>query len=238
MTSDLASAGIRELAPTGRLRAGVNVGNTAVVRIDPDTGKLSGRSIDTFEAIGAALGLPVDYVIYQSAGQVVAAAHDEAWDIASLAVDPAREGVLAFSAPYARLEAAFVVPAHSSLADADEVDRLGVRIAVAVGAAYANHLERTVRRARLMTAETPHGAQIWFETEGLEALAGITTGLESFVSGRPGFRMLPGRFLTIEHAIAVSRSRPLAAELVQAAMLDILSCQLDMTLTDGKARVP
>ena len=62
------------------------------------------------------------------------AAAAEAWDIAFLGSDPARETLIDFTAAYLEIDATYLVPSGSPLRAVADVDRPGVRVAAPSGA--------------------------------------------------------------------------------------------------------
>src|SRR5882757_5438569 len=82
----------KDLAPTGRLRAAINLGNPVLAQKDPATGEPRRVSVDLARELGRRLELPVDLVTYDAAGKVVEAVKTDAWDVAFLAIDPERAG--------------------------------------------------------------------------------------------------------------------------------------------------
>jgi polar amino acid transport system substrate-binding protein len=79
-----------DLAPTGKLRVGVNYGNPVLAIKDPDSGELTGVVVDLARELGRRTGLAVELVGFESAGKMVEALQAGAWDVAFLAVDPGR----------------------------------------------------------------------------------------------------------------------------------------------------
>ena len=104
-----------DLAPTGKVRVGINYGNPVLARKDPATGDLGGVAVDLARELGARTALPVDLVGFESAGKMFEAAQNDAWDIAFLAVDPAREREISYTAPYIEIEGTYLVPRESRL---------------------------------------------------------------------------------------------------------------------------
>ena len=60
----------RELAPTGKLRAGMNLGNTLWTR-QSASGELVGVSVDLMQELANRLGVELEMRIYEQPGQVV-----------------------------------------------------------------------------------------------------------------------------------------------------------------------
>mgnify|MGYP003878425603 CR=1 FL=1 len=196
-----------ELAPAGTLRAAINFGNPVLAQKDPATGEARGVSVDLARELGRRLGVPVTLVTYSAAGKVFEALKAGAWDVAFLAIDPARAAEIAFTAPYVVIEGTYIVPADSPLKAVGDVDRPGVRIAVGRNSAYDLYLTRTLKHAQLVRVPTSPGAVEVFLRDGLEAAAGIKQPLLQFAKTHPGVRVMEGRFMAIEQAMGMPRGR-------------------------------
>lgn len=211
---EVPAAARAELAPWGVMRVAVNIANPATVTIGADD-SLGGPCIDLANALARALNLPFAVVRFASAGEVVAAEMaGDAWDVAFLAVDPARAERLHFSPPYLTIEAAYAVPAASPIGAIGEIDRAGVRIATSKGAAYDLHLQRTLRLAQRCPFADPATSFAAFAGGGYDAVAGLRPALERRFGGRSEARILPGHFLAIRHAVAVPVARRHAADII------------------------
>ena len=198
---------VRDIAPTGALRAAINFGNPVLAQKEP----LGGVSIDLARELARRLAVPVDFRVYDAAGKVTADATRGAWDIAFVARDPERAKDIEFTDPYVIIEGGYMVPANSPLQTIEDVDREGVRIAVSRGSAYDLFLSRgVIKRATLVRAPSPQASIEQFATEKLEAAAGVKSPLIEYAKAHPEYRVLPGRFMIIEQAMALPRGRPLA----------------------------
>ena len=100
-----------------------------------------------------------------------------------------------------------MVPADSPLRAIDDVDRAGVRIAVANGSAYELYLSRTIKHAQIVRAPTGNEAIAMFLRDKLEALAGVKSPLLKFAKSRADMRVMDGRFMVIEQAMGVPKGR-------------------------------
>lgn len=197
-----------ELAPTGRLRAAINFGNTVLAQRDPGAGPPRGVSAELARALAGRLDLPIDYVTFDAAGKVFDAVKAGAWDIAFLAIDPVRAAGIDFTAPYVVIEGTYVVPANSVLRTVEDVDRDGVRVAVATGSAYDLHLTRALKHATLVRRPSGPEALDLFVAERLEAAGGVRQPIVAFANTHPGMRIIPGRFMAIEQAMGTPKGRP------------------------------
>jgi polar amino acid transport system substrate-binding protein len=197
---------VKELAPTGRLRAAINYGNPVLAQRDA-TGQPGGVSVDLARELSRRLRVPVELVAYEAAGRVFDAAKTQAWDIAFLAVDPARAVDISFTAPYVIIEGTYLVPAGSPLRTIADVDREGVRVSVGNKSAYDLFLSRTLKRAQIVRAPTSSAAIEVFMKDKLEASAGVKQPLVQFAAGNPAVRVIEGRFMAIEQAMGTPKGR-------------------------------
>ena len=141
-----------DLAPTGRLRVGLNYGNFLLVTRHPE-GRFSGIAVDLALELGRRIGAPLDFVPYDAAGKMADGAKAGAWDVAFLGAEPARAAEIDFTAAYLEIEAGYLVPEGSALRSVADVDREGVRIAAAAKSAYDLYLSRSLKHARLVRTD-------------------------------------------------------------------------------------
>jgi polar amino acid transport system substrate-binding protein len=210
------AAVVADLAPGGTLRAAINFGNPILAVKDPATGEPRGVSVDLARELGRRLNVPVKLVLYESAGNVVAAQKGGAWDIAFLAVDPARASELYFTAPYVVIEGSYLVPERSTIRANAEVDRAGVRVVVGAGSAYDLFLSRELSQATLVRAPTSPAVTDMLVAQNLDVAAGVKQQLEADAKRVPGVRLLPGRFMVINQAVATPLGRATGAGYLDA----------------------
>lgn len=224
--SEMTAALRAELAPSGRLRVGLNYGNFLLVLEDDAAGAPRGIAPDLARELGRRVGVPVEFVRYDQAGKMADAVTSGAWDVAFLAAEPARANVIAFTAAYLEIEAGYLVPPGSPIRTIDEVDRPGVRIAVANKAAYDLYLSRTLQHAELVRAEGIPGSYELFVAQKLDALSGLKPRLLMDVERLPGARILDGRFTAIQQGIGTPVARGAAARYLSAFVEEIKSSGL------------
>jgi len=214
-----------ELASHGVLRVGLNMANFLLVSEDPAGGSPTGIVPDLAARIASRLGVGIEWVRYPDAGLLSAGAKgdpaEDAWDLAFMGAEPARAKLIDFTAAYVEIEASYLVPPGSSITRIDEVDRPGVRIAVAARAAYELYLRRTLKHAELVSAEGLGGSFDLFRDRGLEVLAGLKPRLVEEQARLPGSRLLPGRFTAIQQAVATPAGRPAAFALLRAFVEEV-----------------
>lgn len=197
---------LRDLAPNGKLRAAINTGN-AVLAQRGASGELKGVSVDLARELGRRLGVPVELVPYDAAGKVAGDARNDKWDVAFLAIDPQRAADIDFTAAYVNIEGGYMVPKDSRLQKIEDLDQKGIRIAVGNKSVYDLYLTRTIRNAELVRTPTTPEAVPYFIDRKLEAAAGIKAPMARYAATDPNVRLIPGRFMVIEQAMALPRGR-------------------------------
>ena len=194
-----------ELAPTGALRAGINLSNFLLVTGKSAAGDPEGVAPDMAREVARRLGVDVRYVPFKSPGELADKAGEGVWDIGLIGAEPQRAETIAFTAAYAEIEATYLVPAGSGLAAIGDVDAPGVRISVTGRSAYGLWLDRNIKHAELVRSESLDSACEVFVREKLEALAGLRPRLLADAERLPGARILGGRFTSVQQAIGTAK---------------------------------
>ena len=199
---------VARLAPAGKLRAAINLGNPILASADADGGA-RGVSVDLAREFARLLGADLALVVVDTAGKSVDAVASEAADIGFFAIDPARGADIAFSAPYVLIEGSYLVQNDSPIRTNDDVDRAGRRVVVGEGSAYDLFLSRTLRQAQIVRAPSSPAVVGTFLEQDADVAAGVRQQLEADARRLPGLRLLDGRFMVIRQAIGLpSSARP------------------------------
>jgi len=217
---DLPAAAATELASTGKLRAAINFGNPILARRDA-SGAPIGVSVDLAREAAKRLGVSIELVLFDSAGNVVAAVRARQVDLAFVAIDPVRAADMEYTAPYVIIEGAYLVRNASPVQRNEDVDRTGTRVAVGRGSAYDLYLTRELKTATLMRAPTSPAVTDFFLAQNLEVAAGVKQQLEADAKRVGGVRLLPGRFMVIEQAMGVPKGRTAAQAWLSAFIEDM-----------------
>lgn len=202
---------LKQLAPAGTLRAGINLGNFLLVTGKSPSGDPEGVAPDMARAIAERLGVKLKLVPFKTPGELADAAGSDVWDIGLIGAEPARAERIAFSAAYAEIEATYLVPAGSALRTIAEVDRPGIRIAVSARSAYDLWLMRNIRQAQLVHADGIDAAFNLFVNDKLEALASLRPRLLTDAVKLPGARILDGQFTAVQQAVGTARTNAAGA---------------------------
>ena len=196
-----------ELAPTGVLRAGINMSNFLLVTGETPEGDPDGVSPDMARALAERIGVPVKFVTFKTPGELADAAVEDVWDIGNIGAEPERAKHITFTPAYVEIEATYLVPAGSPIQSVEEVDRKGVRIVTGARTAYGLWLEDNIRNAELVLAQGLDGSFETFVERKLDALAGLRPRLIQDVEKLPGARILDGKFTAVQQAIGTKPDR-------------------------------
>jgi polar amino acid transport system substrate-binding protein len=212
----LTPAAKTEFAPTGTLRVAVFTGNPVIGTRDKATGSLTGTTVELGRALSTQTGVPVTFIEYTAVAKMVGDAKTGTWDIAVVAYDPARLGVIDFAPPHITVDLTYLVPPDSAIRSVGDADRPGVKIAAARGAATALYLERTLKQAAVMPAENEPAAFSLIKDGKAQAYAQNRYMLIGLAEGMPGAHVLDDRFAVAEMCIVLPKGRPAALAYVAA----------------------
>jgi polar amino acid transport system substrate-binding protein len=209
-----------ELAPTGVLRAGINLSNFLLVTGRAANGNPEGVSPDMAHAIADKLGVPVQYVPFKSPGELADQAENNVWDIGNIGAEPQRAQKIFFTAAYCEIEATYMVPAGSPIKSIAEVDKKGVRIVVAARAAYCLWLENNIKNATLVQVTGAEATLKKFVDEKFDVMAGLRPGLIKDVATLPGAKIMDGQFSAVQQAVGTPKKNSAGAEFLSAFVED------------------
>ena len=221
-----------ELAPTGVLRAGINMSNFLLVTGKSSNGDPEGVSPDMARAVADRLGVPLQLVPFKNPGELADAALEDLWDIGNIGAEPERAKTIAFTAAYVEIEATYLVPAGSPIQSVEEVDREGVRIAVSQRSAYELWLSDNIKHATLVMAQGLDASFDLFVEQQLDALAGLRPRLIADVKKLPGARILEGQFTAVQQAIGTKPDRKAGAAFLREFVEEAKSSGLVATLIE------
>lgn len=216
------SATVRQqLAPTGTLRAGINLSNFLLVTGKAATGDPVGVAPDMAAEIARQLGVPVSYVSFPQPGPLADKVDTDTWDIGLIGAEPQRAEKIAFTSAYVEIRSTYMVPPGSLIRSISDVDKRGIRISVTGRSAYGLWLERNITQATLVRTETIDDSFTRFRDDKLDVLAGLEPRLLADVQKMPGARILDGQFAAVQQAIGTSKRNAEAAQWLEAFAADV-----------------
>jgi polar amino acid transport system substrate-binding protein len=219
--SSVSPATVQELAPTGKLRIGLNYQNFLLVLKDARDGTPQGIAPDIGRELAGRLGVRPEYVKFDAAGKLADGVKKGMWDVAFLGNEPARANEIAFTPAYLEIPVTYLVQPDSPLKTFADVDRPGVRIAVADKSAYHLFLTRTLKNAELVAADGIDGSCKMFMDLKLEALAGLKPRLITDAAQLPGSRILEGQLTAVQQSIGTPKSRETGARYLREFVEDL-----------------
>lgn len=210
-----------DLAPTGKLRVGINYGNPVLATRDAASGELRGVAVDLAHELGRRTDLSVELVSFESAGKIFDAVKAGAWDVAFLAVDPGRASEIDFTAPYVEIEGTYLIPAGAPFHNIADVDRDGVRVGVSGKSAYDLFLSRNLKHAHIVRAQSPESAFDLILSSKVDVLAGVRQTLVANSAKLPGSRVFDDRFMAIGQALGIAKGRDDGAAYLREFIEDV-----------------
>ena len=210
------SAVVKAFTPTGVLRASINLGNPILAKAGTAGGEPTGVSVDLARAFAQRLDVPVEFVVFDTAGKSVQAVSDDKADIGFFAIDPLRGAGIAFTAAYVLIEGCYLVRESSPITRNEEVDKAGVTVTVGLGSAYDLYLSRELKQASIVRAPSSPAVVETFVAQNIDVAAGVKQQLELDAKKHTGLRLLPGRFMVIQQAMGLPRGRDNGARYVGA----------------------
>jgi polar amino acid transport system substrate-binding protein len=196
-----------DLAPTGSLRAAMNLAQPAQAFKDPVTGELGGLAYDLGRELAARLGVPLAPVELVGPPPIFAAFARGDIDVAVFALDPALSEQFDFTGPYLELDDTYLLPAGSTLFTVEDVDQPGIRIAAGVSVPPLQYAELVT----VTGAGTNERLVQMLDSGEVDAVASSRPQLIEFREQLPGSRILDGRFGVRHHAMALPKGRPAGA---------------------------
>lgn len=219
--SQPSSAARAELAPTGKLRVGLNMSNFLLTKKDTATGEAGGVAADLGKELGRRLGVEVELIQYENPGKLADAAGSGVWDVGFLGAEPQRANQIDFTAAYVEIESTYLVPAGSPITRVEDVDRKGVRIAVSERSAYDLYLTRNLKNAELVRERGAEAVVKRFVDDKLDAIAGLRPRLIIDQANLPGSRILDGNFTSVQQAAGTSKGRSAGAQYLREFIEDV-----------------
>jgi polar amino acid transport system substrate-binding protein len=230
--TDASPAVLADLAPTGKLRAGINFSNFLLTARAPD-GTPKGVALDLAHELGRRLGVPVEIVEFPNPGKLAETADKNQWDVGFLGAEPARAVLIDFSAAYVEIEATYLVRNDSPLKTIGDVDRDGVRVIVPAKAAYGLWLAANLKHAALTGVDTADTAAQRFVAENFDALAGLKDRLAKDIAQIPGTRLIPGQFAAVQQAAGVPKGHAAGHAYLSAFIEDVKASGLVAKLIEA-----
>jgi polar amino acid transport system substrate-binding protein len=214
------------LAPTGHLRVGVYSGSPTSRVTDPATGQTHGVTYDLGREFAARLKVPVEYLPFPRIADVVSAIKDGKVDFTVTNATAARANDVSFSQNLLSVELGYLVPANSAIAQADQIDKPGIRIGVTKGGTSERILSSKFQNAKIIPAESVTAAIGLLRNGEIDVYATNKAILFEMSQSLAGSRVLEGNWGREHMAIAVPKGREAGKELLDSFVRDVQSSGL------------
>lgn len=195
------------LAPTGKLRVGLQLGSPHNAVRDPVSGEMRGVGFDLGTELAQRLGVPMEPVTYPSVGALLDGGKSGAWDVAFVGFSPARAKEWDFTALHMQMEFGYLVPGGSSISSMDEVDRPGIRVAVQEKSQPDLFVSRTLKNASVVRGSSLASTLEILKSGKADAIFSIKPSLFEASSQLPGSRVLDGTPGLDPHAMVMPKGR-------------------------------
>lgn len=209
-----------DLAPTGRLRLGIGVGEvgSAFWTTRDAAGAPRGVTVDLARAMAASLGLPLDLVPYNASGEVTEAVARGEVDVAFMPTDPQRAARVAFGPDFYLFVSTLLVMPGVAGRNVEDVAVAPLRIVGVRNTTTIRAAERSFARASFTATTGMAEALAALRGGQADAVALGRESLDALLPQLPGARILEGHFHASGTAIAVPPGRPAALAAATAWM--------------------
>jgi polar amino acid transport system substrate-binding protein len=195
------------LAPTGKLRVGVYLGNPLSVVRDSGSQQMKGVGFDLGQQLAQRMEVPFEPVVYPSVGALLDGAKTNQWDVALFQISPARAKEFDFTPPIVEIELGYLIPKDSRMSSFADADTAGMRIAVPEKGQSDVILSRLLKYATLVRVPGLAAAVDTVKSGNADAIATIKPSLFELSKQLPESRVLDGRFATEYIAMAIPKGR-------------------------------
>jgi polar amino acid transport system substrate-binding protein len=195
------------LAPTGKLRVGLQLGSPHNVLRESASGEMRGVGFDLGKELAGRLGVAFEPVLYPSIGALLDGGKSGAWDVAFVGFSPARAKEWDFTAQHMQMEFGYLVPGGSSISTMADVDRSGVRVAVQEKSQPELFLSRTLKNASVVRGSSLPGTLEMMKSGKADAIFSIKPSLFEASNQLPGSRVLDGAAGVDPHAMVMPKGR-------------------------------
>ena len=228
-----------QLAPTGILRAGINLSNFLLVSSTAADGSPQGISPDIANLVASTLGLSCELVGFDRPGKLADAVNQVIWDIGNIAFEAERAQTLDFSHPYVVIEANFLVRHDDDFWTNDDIDRAAAKIAVSERSAYDLWLTDHFSQAQIIRASSIQAAHDLFFEKKVDVLASLKPKLLEDMANHSGLRMIDPPFTAVKQSIGLAKGNAdsiafLNALIAQSIENGWIAAQLELHGMTGK----
>jgi polar amino acid transport system substrate-binding protein len=211
-------AALKDLAPTGKLRAGLAVAPSpnAVFTIKDASGQYRGPTVDLSRAIAKSLGVEVEFAARPNTGELTDAVVAGTMDISYMPVDDARRKLLDFSPPYYVAQSCYFVRAASGLKTMADVDKADVKVIAISGTTTLRAVEHNLKTNKVVAVRSVGEAIAMMKSGEAQAFALGRDSLADLRKEVPDLIALDGAIHRADVSIAVAKNHAAGLAFVKA----------------------
>lgn len=211
-----------EISPTGKLRVGVvsAPARSAFFVVQDEGGEPRGVTVDLGKELARQVGVPVEFFVVSSSGELVDAMSSAALDVAFMPIDAERRHRVDFGPAYFVIESTYLVRAGSDIQSPNDVDHPNVRVVGIADTATIRAAGRSLKNTTIVAVRSVGEATEMLRANTADAFALTHDALPALAAQLPGSRILDGNFLQTGIAIAVPKNRPNALACATGFMED------------------
>jgi len=209
-----------EIAPTGSLRVGFQLGSPILAKRAPD-GSASGVAVELGRFIAASLGVAFDPVAYANQELYARSFGTGEWDIVIGVRSRMTRERTETSPDFMVADAMYLAAPGRDFVDAEGVDRIGVKVGVSRGGGADQYLGNSLASA--VVVRVPGGVPNAVEalrTGAVDVWAANPVTLQEIQDALPGSRVVAGAWTTGRYAASLPRGRSTAAQDRLAQIVD------------------
>jgi len=209
---------VKELIPTGKLRAGVVFAPaaSAFFVVKDANGEPHGVTVDLAGELAKKLGVPVEFMLAANSGLVTDATESGAIDVGFMPMDEERKKRVDFGPAYFMIESTYLATAASGIKTVAEVDRPDVRVVGIANTTTIRAAARSLKNTAISAAPSVEEAMALLRAGKVDAFALSRDSLPPLAAQLPGSCIVDGGFQQTAIAIAVPKNRPNALAYVTA----------------------
>jgi len=196
-----------EIAPTGTLRVGFQVGSPILAKRAPD-GSVSGVAVDLGKFIADKLGVAFEPVVYANQEAYAQSFDKSEWDIVIGVRSLLAEEKSDLSPDFMVADAMYIAAPGREFADATQIDRPGVKVGVSKGGGSDQVLSRTLTSAQVVRVAggVPNAIET-LRTGAADVWAANPVTLQEIEDALPGTKVVPGAWTTGRYAVSLPKGR-------------------------------
>jgi polar amino acid transport system substrate-binding protein len=200
-----------EIAPTGKLRMGIN-GSNATLYTRAADGSASGIAADIGKFIAGKLGVPFEALVYSGAASYTASFGKGDWDIIITGRNPLAATLVDFMPDVILIDYVYIAAPGREFSGPDQVDRPGVKIGVPRNASADAFLTPRLKSAELLrTAGDADAAIELLRSGGIDLYATGIESVQKIADRLPGSKII-GAFETVAFAVSTAKGWSPAAK--------------------------